>query len=104
MRMQKALEAFEAAFVVDPASVEILRDLGTCALELRDYDRAQKTYRALLLQKTEDVGLPKSEVFFKLGEISQAQGDKAKAIQMFERALEHDPSNERARTRIAELR
>ncbi|MBP9112060.1 MAG: tetratricopeptide repeat protein [Polyangiaceae bacterium] len=102
--MQKALEAFEAAFVVDPASVEILRDLGTCALELRDYDRAQKTYRALLLQKTEDVGLPKSEVFFKLGEISQAQGDKAKAIQMFERALEHDPSNERARTRIAELR
>ena len=39
----------------DPGSVATLRDLGMLTLETGDLDRAQKTFRALLLQKLEAV-------------------------------------------------
>jgi len=32
------------------------------------------------------------------------QGDKAKAVQMFERAIENDPSLASARSKLAELK
>src|SRR5262252_4266017 len=54
-------------------------------------DRAQKTFRALLLQKLDDRSpITKGEVFYYLGEISHRQGDDKKAIQMLERALDND--------------
>ncbi len=49
-------------------------------------------------------GISKGEVFYYLGEISMKQGDKAKAVQMFERAIENDPALERARTKLTELK
>ena len=72
-------------------------------MESGDLDRAQKTFRALLLQKLDsNAGITKGEVFFYLGEISMKQGDKTKAIQMLERALENEPALAKAKTRLAE--
>ena len=39
-----------------------------------------------------------------MGEISAKQGDKGKAAQMFERAIESDPALEPARVRLTEVR
>jgi golgin subfamily B member 1 len=100
-----ALTQLEMAFKIDPGSVSVLRDLGVLALEANDLDRAQKTFRALLLQRLDPkAGLSKAEVFYYLGEISAKQGDSAKAVQMFERAVENDPANERARARLTDLK
>jgi len=101
----RALTELDQAFKIDPGSVAVLRDLGSLSIETGDLDRAQKTYRALLLQKL-DVSSPitKGEVFFHLGEISSRQGDKAKAVQMLERALESDPSLSTAKNLLAELK
>jgi tetratricopeptide (TPR) repeat protein len=100
-----ALAQFDMAFKIDPGSVSVLKDLGVLALETNDLDRAQKTFRALLLQRLDtNTGITKGEVFYYLGEISAKQGDKAKAVQMLERAIENEPSLDRARTKLLELK
>jgi tetratricopeptide (TPR) repeat protein len=101
----RALAELDHAFKIDPGSIAVLRDLGNLSIDLGDLDRAQKTYRALLLQKL-DGGSPitKGEVFLRLGEISGKQGDKAKAVQMLERALENDPNLAPAKNLLAELK
>jgi tetratricopeptide (TPR) repeat protein len=100
-----ALAQLDMAFKIDPGSVSVLRDLGVLAFETNDLDRAQKTFRALLLQRLDPGGaISKGEVFYYLGEISAKQGDRAKAKQMFERALENEPAHDRARAKLAELK
>ncbi len=102
---EAGLAQYDMAFKIDPGSVGVLKDLGVLALETNDLDRAQKTFRALLLQRLDpSTGITKGEVFFFLGEISAKQGDKPKAIQMLERALENEPTLERARTKLQELK
>jgi tetratricopeptide (TPR) repeat protein len=101
----RALTELDQAFKIDPGSVVVLRDLGSLSIETGDLDRAQKTYRALLLQKLDNSSpISKGEVFFHLGEISSRQGDKAKAVQMLERALENDPGLSTAKNLLAELK
>ena len=100
-----ALAQYDMAFKIDPGSVEVLRDLGVLALETNDLDRAQKTFRALLLQRLDaQSGISKGEVFYYLGEISMKQGDKAKAVQMLERAVENEPNLARAKAMLSELK
>ncbi|MGD0525037.1 MAG: tetratricopeptide repeat protein [Polyangiaceae bacterium] len=100
-----ALAQLDMAFKIDPGSVSVLRDLGVLAYETNDLDRAQKTFRALLLQRLDpSSGISKGEVFYYLGEISAKQGDRAKAVQMFERAVENDPALDRAKAKLSELK
>jgi tetratricopeptide (TPR) repeat protein len=100
-----ALAELDTAFKIDPGSISVLRDLGVLAYETNDLDRAQKTFRALLLQRLDpNAGISKGEVFYYLGEISEKRGDRPKAVQMFERAIESDPGLESARMKLAELK
>lgn len=100
-----ALTHFDMAFKYDPGSIDVLKDLGVLALESDDLERAQKTFRALLLQRLDATsGISKGEVFYYLGEISMKQGDKVKAVQMLERAVENDPELARAKTMLTELK
>jgi tetratricopeptide (TPR) repeat protein len=100
-----ALAQFDMAFKIDPGSVGVLKDLGVLALETNDLDRAQKTFRALLLQRLDpSLGISKGEVFYYLGEICAKQGDTQKAVQMLERAIENEPSLERAKAKLSELK
>lgn len=100
-----ALAHYDTAFKMDPGSIPVLRDLGTLAFETGDLERAQRTFRALLLQRLDvSSGITKAEVFLKLGEISAQQGDKPRAIQMFERSLENDSSLQTAKARLLTLK
>lgn len=75
-----------------PGDVEVLATLGDVALVIGDLQRAQKVYRALLLQKLdESAPISKAQVFAKLAEITLALGDPRKARNLAERALEADP-------------
>jgi tetratricopeptide (TPR) repeat protein len=102
---QAALTHLDAAFKIDLTSVPVLRDLGRLTHALGDFDRAQKTFRALLLQKLDaNSGITKGDVYFFLGDICAKQGDKPKAISMLERALAEDKSNQRAAELLATLK
>lgn len=100
-----ALAQLDMAFKINPGSIEVLRDLGVLALEVSDLERAQKTFQALLLQRLDAAsGITKGEVFCYLGEVNMKQGNKAKALQMLERAVESEPSLERAKTMLASIK
>jgi tetratricopeptide (TPR) repeat protein len=100
-----ALQAYDAAFKVDLTNVQILRDLGRLCYGAGDYERAQKTFRALLLQKLDaNSGISKGDVYFYLGDISVKQGDPKKAISMLERALAEESGHAKATELLASLK
>jgi tetratricopeptide (TPR) repeat protein len=100
-----ALEAYDAAFKIDLTNVGILRDLGKLTHANGDLDRAQKSFRALLLQKLEpDSGIQKADVYYYLGDIAAKQDDPRKAITMLERALAEDRGHEQASALLAQLK
>lgn len=102
--LEGALAKYDAAFKIDLTSVAILRDLGRLCLNKGDLDRAQKTYRALLLQKLgPDAGIAKADVYYCLGEISHKQGDKVKAKAMLERAIAEAGAHAQASALLATL-
>ncbi len=112
---EKALEQLEVAFKVDPGSIAVLRDLGVLSIDLAEttegkvkdghIDRAQKTFKALLLQKLDDSSpITKGEVFYYLGVISHRQGDDKKAIQMLDRALDASRDLAPAKELLAKLK
>ena len=102
--LEEALKAYDAAFKIDLTSVAILRDLGRLCLVKGDLDRAQKTYRALLLQKLgPDSGIDKADVYYSLGEISFKQNDKVKAKAMLERAIAEGGKHDKARELLNQL-
>jgi tetratricopeptide (TPR) repeat protein len=96
--------------------VAILRDLGVLSLELgegaqdkpvRDghFERAQKTFRALLLQKLDDSSpISKAETFFYIARILHAQGDDKKAIQQLDRSIDADKNFAPAKELLAKLK
>ncbi|MFO0680476.1 MAG: tetratricopeptide repeat protein [Sandaracinus sp.] len=101
----QALAAYDAAFKIDLTSVAILRDLGRLCYQSGDFDRAQKTFRALLLQKLDgNSGITKGDVYFYLGDISAKQGDPKKGIQMLERAVQEEAGHPRATALLAQLK
>ncbi len=100
-----ALEAYDAAFKIDLTNIEILRDLGRLTHSQGDLDRAQKSFRALLLQKLEpNSGIEKADVYYYLGDIAAKQGDTRKAITMLERSLAEDRGHRDAGQLLSELK
>ena len=100
-----ALAQYDAAFKIDLTSVPILRDLGLLCLKTGDLERAQKTFRALLLQRLDaSAGITKADVYYYLAETLSRANDAAKAIGMLERALESDKQHARAAELLARLK
>lgn len=101
----RALEELDKAFRIEPGNVNVLSLLGETALELGDLKKAQQMYRALLLQKLDEGGpVQKGMVFVRLGDIHDKLGEKPKAVQMYERALQTDPRLAEAKTKLAQLK
>jgi len=100
-----AMESFDAAFKVDLTNVTVLRDLGRLCMTRGDLDRAQKTFRALLLQKLDpNAGISKADVYYYLGDISAKKGDERKAISMLERAKAEDSGHAEALALLEQLK
>jgi tetratricopeptide (TPR) repeat protein len=124
---ERSLAELDIAFKIDPGSIAVLRDLGVLSLELSQsqsqvaagadagagddkareahLERAQKTFRALLLQKLDDSSpITKSEVFYALADIANRQGDPKKATQMLERSLDANKEFAPAKELLAKLK
>jgi tetratricopeptide (TPR) repeat protein len=101
----RALEELDKAFRIEPGNISVLALLGEVALNVGDMKKAQQMYRALLLQKLDDAGpIKKAMVFVRLGDIHDKLGEKPKAIQMYERALQTDAALQEAKTKLSALK
>jgi len=101
----KAAEELDKAFRIEPGNIAVLAMLGEVALKVADYKRAQQMYRALLLQKLDASGpIGKALVFVRLGDVHDKLGEKPKAIQMYERAVQTDDKLEEARIKLEALK
>jgi tetratricopeptide (TPR) repeat protein len=101
----RALEELDKAFRIEPGNVNVLSLLGETALDLGDLKKAQQMYRALLLQKLDEGGpVQKGMVFVRLGDIHDKLGERPKAQQMYERAIQTDPGLAEAKTKLAQLK
>ena len=103
--LERAIVELDKAFRMEPGSIAVLKALGELTLEAGDYKRAQQMFRALLLQKLDNAApISKGEVYYYLGVVHQKLGEADKAIQMLERAIQTEPSLERARDLLAALK
>ena len=83
----------------------MLKELGEVSVRVGNLKKAQQMFRALLLQKLEDGGpMTKAQVFMNLGDVHLRLGEKPKAIQMLERAIQTDPSLEEAKALLSQAK
>jgi Tfp pilus assembly protein PilF len=90
----QALVELDAATKIDPSNARIVRALAELAREDGQIDRAERSYRALLValkrpeESTEDSEVVRSEVLLALSGIAAAQGQSDRARELIESALE----------------
>lgn len=101
----RAMDELDKAFRIEPGNVHVLKELGDVSMQVNDLKKAQQMFRALLLQKLEDSGpVTKAQVFMSLGDVHLRLGEKPKAVQMLERALQTDPNLEGAKDLLAQAK
>ena len=78
--------------------------LGRLAMAQRDWEKARRVYRSLVLQNLDaDAGVTKADVYYALGVIHVELGEGPKAKGMFQRGLEMDPADQRLKDALAKL-
>jgi tetratricopeptide (TPR) repeat protein len=99
-----ALAAYEEAFRVNPTDVPTMAGLGRLYMAARDWEKARRVYRSLVLQNIDaDAGVSKGDVYYALGVIHVELGEAPKARGMFQRGLEIEPQNARLKQALAGL-
>jgi tetratricopeptide (TPR) repeat protein len=90
----QALAELDAATKIDPGNPRILRALAELALADGQVDRAERSYRALLValkrpeESAEDAEIVRSEVLLELSSIAAGQNQVDRASELVESALE----------------
>ena len=100
-----ALAAYEEAFRVNPTDVPTMAGLGRLYMSARDWEKARRVFRSLVLQNIDaDAGLSKADVYWALGTIHVELGENPKAKGMFQRGLELEPTSEKLKAALDQLR
>lgn len=99
-----ALAAYEEAFRVNPTDVPTMAGLGRLYMAARDWEKARRVYRSLVLQNLgPDAGISKPEVYLALGDIHLELGERPQAKGMYQRGLELEPHHPGLTAAIARL-
>jgi tetratricopeptide (TPR) repeat protein len=91
---QKALTYYKAAYDIDSTNLATLVGRADLMFKIGDYDGAGKIYQTILVQHRD--GQDEGDVvriYHRLGMVRQALGERKKALNMFEKALEIDPTH-----------
>jgi len=95
----QALTELDAATKIDPGNARILRALAELARDDGQIDRAERSYRALLValkrpeESTDEFPIVRSEVLLELSAIAAGQGQADRARELVESALESASKN-----------
>ncbi|PIE17900.1 MAG: hypothetical protein CSA65_07020 [Proteobacteria bacterium] len=85
----KALKYYRAAYDIDSTDLPTLLGMADLLHRTEDWDRAFKIYQTILVHHRDSQGSDEIvEIFFRLGNIKLKLGERKKALNMFEKALE----------------
>src|SRR5258706_9879012 len=91
---QKALGYYKAAYDIDSTFLPTLIGRADLLFKMQEWDAAGKIYQTILVQHRD--GQDEADVvriYNRLGAVRQALGERKKALNMFEKALEIDPTH-----------
>ncbi|MET0339682.1 MAG: tetratricopeptide repeat protein [Polyangiales bacterium] len=99
-----AVKAYGQAYTTDPSHLPTIEGLANAHFGLRDWEKAGKFYQVLLMQHRDDLS-PDEVVhaFHQLGVVKLEQGEKRKALNMFDKALEQDAAHKETLERVIAL-
>lgn len=99
-----ALAAYEEAFRVNPTDVPTMAGLGRLYMSARDWEKARRVYRSLVLQNLgADAGVTKPDVYLALGNIHVELNERPQAKGMYQRGLEIEPHHPGLKDAISRL-
>jgi tetratricopeptide (TPR) repeat protein len=85
----KALKWYRQAYELDPTHLPTLVDRADLLYRRQQWDDAFKLYQTVMVQHRESQSEAQTvEIFHRIGNIKMKVGERAKAINMFEKALE----------------
>jgi tetratricopeptide (TPR) repeat protein len=91
---QKALGYYKAAYDIDSTYLPTLTGRADLLFKMGDFDAAGKIYQTILVQHRDGQGeADVVRIYNRLGMVRQNLGERKKALNMFEKALEIDPTH-----------
>lgn len=88
-KSEKALKYYRAAYDIDSTHLPTLLGMADLLHRMEDWDRAFKIYQTILVHHRDSQGSDEIvEIFYRLGNIKLKLGERKKALNMFEKALE----------------
>lgn len=101
---QRALGYYKAAYDIDSTYLPTLVGRADLLFKMQDWDNAGKIYQTILVQHRD--GQDDADVvriYNRLGRVRQNLGERKKALNMFEKALEIDPTHRETLQAVIEL-
>jgi tetratricopeptide (TPR) repeat protein len=90
----KALQFYKAAYDIDSTFLPVLVGRADLLFNMQDWEGAGKIYQTILVQhRDSQAEADVVRTYFRLGMVRQNLGERRKALNMFEKALEIDPGH-----------
>ena len=90
----KSIRAYLKATELDPQDLKSVMGLAAAYYRAQEWDNAFKYYQMVLVHHRDELGATDTtETLYRLGVIKRELGDRRKAVNMFEKALEEDPQH-----------
>jgi golgin subfamily B member 1 len=92
--LDKALKAFQTAYEMDTSHLPTLLGLADVLFRREEWDKAFKLYQMVLVHHRDKRSNEEIvDIFYRLGHIKAQLKERRKALNMFDKALELDPSH-----------
>lgn len=93
-KIDKAIRFYQEARNVDVTHLPTLQALAELQYRTESWGEAFKTYQTILVHHREKLELDQVvELFYRLGRVKEHQGERRKALNFYEKALEERPSH-----------
>jgi tetratricopeptide (TPR) repeat protein len=101
---EKALKFYKQAYDLDSTYLPTLLGRANLLYKIEDWDGAGKIYQTILVQHRESQKEAEVvEIYYRLGQVRLKLGERKKALNMFEKALEIDPQNRNTLEAVIDL-
>ena len=101
---RKSLQYYKTAYDLDPTHLPTLIGRADLLFKMQDWDSAGKMYQAILVSHRSGLeAAAVMRIYHRLGVVRRTMGERRKALDMFEKALELDPTHRETLEAIVEL-